>query len=73
MSAMFTEGELAKAMAPNWFVWACGLAVMIVLVLLLWVFPSHMEAQAYNRVTGENVSTWDAMWIELRVQAGPKK
>lgn len=36
------------------------------------VFKSAMEAAAYNRATGSNVSTWDAMWIELRVQAGPR-
>jgi hypothetical protein len=36
-----------------------------------WVFKSHMEAKAYNHVTGQHVSTWDAMWVELRVQAGP--
>ena len=37
----------------------------------IWATASHFEAAAYNRVTGSNVSTWDAMWIELRVQAGP--
>lgn len=37
-----------------------------------WVFSSAMEASAYNTVTGADVSTWDAMWIELRVQDGPR-
>ena len=32
-----------------------------------WVFSSAMEAQAFNQITGKNVSTWTAMWIELRV------
>ncbi len=45
---------------------------VIVIALSFWIFTSAMEANAYNRATGSNVSTWDAMWIELRVQAGPK-
>lgn len=38
-----------------------------------WIAAS-MEADAYNRVTGANVSTWDALFLELRVdgQAGKK-
>ena len=38
-----------------------------------WVAVSYFEANAYNRATGSHVSTWDAMWIELRVQAAPKE
>jgi flagellar basal body-associated protein FliL len=37
-----------------------------------WVFRSHMEASAFNAVTGKNVTTWQAMWIELRVQENGK-
>jgi hypothetical protein len=33
-----------------------------------WTTQSYMEAKAFNRVTGSNVSTLDAMFIELRVQ-----
>ena len=33
-----------------------------------WIFQSYQEAKSFNSVTGKNVSTWDAMWIELRVQ-----
>lgn len=36
-------------------------------------FSASMEAAAYNRATGNNVSAWDAMWIELRVQDSPKE
>lgn len=53
-----------------------AMVVFIVAVLVItvggWVFQSAMEAKAYNRATGSEVTTWDAMWIELRVQAGPK-
>lgn len=56
-----------------------GLGIGIVMIVAIaisiaaWIISSKMEAEAYNRVTGENVSTWDAMWIELRVQSPPKK
>lgn len=36
-------------------------------LLIGWILLSHFEARAFNRVTGAEVSTWDAMFIELRV------
>lgn len=42
-------------------------AIAVVAVVSEWVFVSHMEAGAFNRITGEQVSTWDAMWVHLRV------
>lgn len=53
-----------------WFYLLCF--VLVLAFLLCWVIGSSMEAGAYNRVTGSSVSTWDAMWIELRVQDAPK-
>jgi ABC-type spermidine/putrescine transport system permease subunit II len=35
--------------------------------LAVWVFASHMEASTYNRVTGRDITTWEAMWTNLRV------
>lgn len=52
--------------------WRIIVPGIILFALGSWVFSSAMEAAAYNRVTGKNVSTWDAMWIELRVQEGAK-
>lgn len=57
---------------------ACGVVVAIVFVMALitvgpWIVGSSFEAAAFNRATGSNVSTWDAMWIELRVQDAPAK
>lgn len=45
-----------------------AIAFVATFAVTLWLIRSHMEAKAYNRVTGANVTTWDAMWIELRVQ-----
>ena len=57
----------------------CELVIYLLIFVLtfgacvgFWVFSSSMEAAAYNRVTGKHVSTWDAMWIELRVQESVK-
>ena len=58
---------------PAW-VWATVLMVGFAALLVSGhVLHSYMEAAAYNRVTGDNVSTWDAIWVELRVQAEPKR
>ncbi len=36
------------------------------------IICSHYEAQAYNRITGADVTTWEAMWVHLRVDGTPK-
>lgn len=38
------------------------------ILLLAWISASMLEAQAFERVTGRRVSTWDAMWLQLVVQ-----
>ena len=35
--------------------------------ICLWIGNSYFEARAYNNVTGKEVSTFDAMFLELRV------
>jgi hypothetical protein len=54
--------------------WEFGLLVLVAIAVLCvaWVFPSYMEARAYNHATGAHVSTWDAMFVDLRVQDGAK-
>jgi hypothetical protein len=49
-----------------------GVVALLVVPILMWYGFSAMEAAAFNRATGKNVSAWDAMWIELRVQEGTK-
>lgn len=54
--------------------WA--ILVFVVIVTLgvgFWVFTSYMESAAYNRLTGANTTTLDAMFVELRVQSAPKE
>lgn len=47
-----------------------GAMALIVLLVGVWVFASWCEAAAFNRITGKSVSTWDAMFVTLRVQEG---
>lgn len=51
---------------------ALGSVVVIAAVSGPWVVSSYFEAQAYNSVTGRQVSTWDAMFLDLRVIAAPE-
>lgn len=37
------------------------------------IIEAHIQAKAYNRVTGANVSWWDALWLDLRVSDKSKK
>lgn len=52
---------------------SAGVGVVIGAALLLAVGvcavgSAYFEAEAYNRATGQHVSTWDALWLELRVE-----
>jgi len=73
---MLDANSLAKAAAAD-SLRHLGCTVLLAAGVLLaalgvWAGSSYFEAAAYERVTGQKVSTWDAMWVELRVQAGPK-
>lgn len=37
------------------------------------ILKPHFEARAYNRLTGANVSYWDAVWLDLRVIDSPQQ
>lgn len=47
---------------------AVTLLLIVAPLYLRWVLPASLEAAAYNRATGSQVSTWDALWLELRVE-----
>lgn len=47
------------------------LALIVVLAVAAFVQPK-MEAATYRRLTGRQVSTWDALWVELRVMDCPQ-
>ena len=37
------------------------------LVICACLFPFYMEAHTYSKLTGKEVSTWDAIWVEFRI------
>lgn len=50
-----------------------GFVLLIILMIpSSLLVPPYFETQSYNRITGENVSYWDALWVELRVQSCDK-
>jgi hypothetical protein len=49
-----------------------GVCVMVAIAILGWIVDASIRAQAFNSATGKHVTTWDAMFIELRVDAPPK-
>ena len=50
--------------------WLVG--IILLAGLAWWPIASYFEARAFNSAMGKNVSTWDAMFIELRVQESAK-
>ena len=46
---------------------AVGLSVILLIVVVVPLACAHMEAKTYNKLTGSHVSTWDALWVQLRV------
>jgi hypothetical protein len=47
--------------------------LMLVFIVVCWTTKSHFEAATYRKLTGIEVTTWDAMWVELRVIEPGKK
>jgi len=41
-----------------------GIFFIIGFILTL---PARFEANSYNKLTGGQASTWDAIWVQLRV------
>jgi len=48
-----------------------GILMLVIAICLspviIWALASAMEARAYNSITCSDVSTWEAMWVTLRV------
>jgi hypothetical protein len=49
------------------------LVLLLAIAVFMWIVPSYFEASTYRKLTGANVTTWDAMWVELRVQEGTER
>ena len=51
---------------PVRYIFCLLLGVAVFVFANAWI-GAHFEAKAFENVTGKHVSTWDALWIELRV------
>lgn len=46
--------------------------ITIILCLLVSTCVSKCKVDSYNRATGKNISLWDGMWLDLRVESPAK-
>lgn len=51
---------------------ALTVAVILLAIPGFHVFAVYQESRTYNRLTGAQTTTWDALWVELRVQDAPR-
>ncbi len=42
------------------------LAILIIIASVLW-YSARVESSVFNRLTGNEVTQWEALWINLRV------
>lgn len=53
--------------------WATALLIAIVVISCVAVYvQAAQEAATYNRLTGADVTAWDALFVELRVEGSIK-
>ena len=50
-----------------------GFIVAGALYAPFWLIRSYNEARVFQKLTGKQVTTWDAMWVDLRVMEGTKE
>lgn len=48
-------------------------AGVLALGIALCFVQAYNESRVYNRLTGASTTTWDALWVNLRVQDAPRK
>lgn len=58
-----SESKITWILATMIMIGVCGVTFGIAYT------QSYFEANAYNKVTGKNITAWDAMFISLRVEA----
>jgi len=62
--------DLLRELAQGTAAMAIGLSLFAVAAVPFVWFQAHQEAAAFNRFTaGPKATAWDAVWVELRVEA----
>jgi hypothetical protein len=63
--------DLLRELAPAAAAGLIGLIVFAAVAAPFIWFQARQEASAFNRfTTGPKATAWDAVWVELRVEAG---
>lgn len=44
-----------------------------VIILLVYAIGVEMEARTFRKLTGKDVTFWDALWVDLKVIDAPAK
>lgn len=65
--------ESRKEVTKLVFFIALPFLVLFLLLFSLAGCGAYMEAKAYNKITGSNITAWQALFVELRVQDGAIK
>ena len=61
----------ADGYADVWL-WLFMVLAIVLAIPAITIFRAYQESRTYNRLTGAHTTTWDAIWVELRVQDEPK-
>ncbi len=57
------RNKIDKSLRNLILFWCCW----VVGVIVLWIFVSSQESKAFNKLTGSDTTTADAMFVQLRV------
>lgn len=65
--------ESTKDTIATTFILGVLISLFLGIIVAISAGGAYFEAQAYKRVTGKDVSVWDAMFLDLRVQEEVKR
>lgn len=57
---------------PDWAFVTSAFSLILAVVLILCTVCSYFEAKAYNRITGSEVTTFEAFFVNLHVEGSLK-
>ncbi len=59
---------MKKILSFDALIIAIGILLCALIIAIPITVKAYFEAKAFNRLTGKNATTWEAIWVELRVQ-----
>lgn len=46
---------------------AVFLAAVLIVIGTFWVYGASVEAETFTRLTGNEITAWEAMWVNARI------